>query len=240
MVRYETLIKVIEEELVKCEETHTYITRRIKEAYNRFKDKYSDNEFEHLCLYDSDGNEIIHLTDDSRVTCSSGFKQMCEMGYKDMYSIHNHPSWLKPFADKTFLPTHLSEADFRILGFIDYENKEQPFIFRTQTACSDNGSMMSIIRGDDFKESDIIEYDKISRNCVQHCRDYKDLYADVLERKVKDIVGDSVYDGDDYALYSQAHKQTVKEIGGMKAYLKNKGVFDDFKKVNCRLVMQEP
>lgn len=156
MVKYETILKVIEYDIKKCN-SHFLLPSKVKGVFNRFhKETCGENpsEDEYMVATDDKGNVIYTMPEDdeepqdSRV--SLGLYEAKEHLFKTgeaVHITHNHPSggWAICFSDDDVSALFQEEDG---TAFPVKDGKTMPI--RSISAESPNGCRLTLVRSDEF------------------------------------------------------------------------------------------
>lgn len=176
---YETIIKVIEDEITKCSPykgmKQTALSTKIKGVLNKFNKEVRGLDYEKCIIFDNNGN-ILAETDGDSTSCQIPYDQLTEEQRDKNFPkniVHNHPH-------NDNMPVCFSEQDFHtmdILNFnyntfnVDEEGKPHwDFIGGVESVEATNGSRMSIA---------IKDPKKLNEACLRSVEKHGDMKADL-------------------------------------------------------------
>ena len=247
MVKYNNIIKAIEYDL-KCRTTGRNIKSSIRRNIQNFHETYKDYDHEEADVYDDNGNLICHeIGDDHSVKID--WNNIDPDDYGRVHVVHNHPS---SFAN---LPTFLSEGDLsqlllrEINGTFTTYNVEatmfgtpSDYIVKSVTACSPNGSKMTLIKGDNFpgRYNTYNDANAIFNQLLTKNENYRSMYEMNYKFNVRDALKnypesewrDLIYDSN---FRQNISNQTLKQIGSLEDYLKQEGIYTKLGYIECKL-----
>lgn len=247
MVKYRYIIRAIETE-IKCQTTGANIRKRLRESMKRFHQNYADLSHEEAELYDKDGNILMHEIGEAS-SCHIHWDNLIGKDYNNLHLTHNHPN---PLND---VPCCLSLNDMNILllreynGIMTTENiigglfgEPSDYIMRSVTACSSNGSSMTLIRTNDFPgkyfshEDAFKVFQRFENVSLKYKNSYKHNYKVNMRKALKEYSKDEkknmIMDSD---FRKRISHQTLKEIGDINSFYEKEGVFSDLEKIGCKL-----
>ena len=123
MVKYKTILKIINETV----KTHDGTSLgKVRNNLNRFARKYNQLDHEEASIYNADGKEIKHLTqnESDQVDLNKITEQLNKKGVTGCHIDHNHP--ILHYAD--VIPSPLSIPDMDMLRI---KNKNGDYIYQS-------------------------------------------------------------------------------------------------------------
>ena len=228
MVKYNTIIKIIEKELNK---THDGTNLKpIKSSLDKIAKKIRNKKKEQAYLLDENGNIVLH---------KKGTKHGVEWdeetelkGHTNLHITHNHPEGIT--IDD--IPTTFSKADMLILR---KKNNEGEYYYKSISAESPNGTRITLIKNNKFSTLDEDKYFQATENYSYACTDYNRMHREkveeIMKEKIKEIKSKDKYAPINHLqLHAKTQEEVTKEIGTLNDYLKEKGIYKQFEKCNCK------
>lgn len=250
MVKYETIIRAIEQEISKSH-LHLKINPQVKKTLDKFRKKTRNRKTEMGYIIDDEGN-ILREKKGSKESIE--WSSSMEGAYKDngnqpIHLDHNHPNpFWSPF------PTCLSETD--MWGCFNYWSSEDGKLMLKSITAEDswNNSRVSLVLGDswhkksldDFTEEDQKKRSdaiKLSKKVEQiHVDAEKEYYKheDDYFNEVWDKGGHSLKTPEDLEFYHNLRRES--KIRAMKKtgyWEKMKDVKKEFRKLDCRFTIED-
>lgn len=233
MVKYKTILSIIETEIEKCNDG-TSFTRALTNSLNNWADKNRKQDHEIMAFYDKEGNLIFEEDngDENGVVMSDeDFEKIFEKeGYNNLDLTHNHPSL---HIDN--IPTYLSTTDRDMLLV---RNSKGEYCFRSMSAETPNGYRVTIVKNNNFSEDNHFDYEDTFNLYNLHCKDYHNAYKEIQNDYAREKFYEYKKQGKKFSgeeLRKESIEYTLKKLGSLDKYLRERGVFDNFKKANCKL-----
>lgn len=239
MVKYETILKVIEDDITKSHQ-HLTLYKPLLPKFNKFHEqtcitKRFKKEKAYIC--DNNGKEIFtKLGSQHRISMDlTTIKDLYE-DYGELNFTHNHPSIGQPIAEC------LSSADVSFLMetirvYDEHEGwSDDLFPVKSMSCESPNGSRMTLVRGDFFKKENTNEMRRLGK-------DLENLYSEYIEEASK--TGSEILHSDgakntNMDLHTYIEKETNKKIGRFEDWKEFKDIQSKMRKLDCRLEMTYP
>lgn len=249
MVRYETIIRVMKEETLKCQTTGKNLHKGIRENFKRFYEKYGQLEHEELDMMDEHGNILYHKVGKLTGVDPEYEDSLKEEYYGRTHALHNHPEGMAT------IPPGLSDGDVSQLlmrndnGSIHpywTTNETSDYIVRSITATSPNGGRMTLIRGNEFPGK-WFGHEDAARTLTlipTYYRGYYDRFIGNYKLQARNELRNypkSEWQGliESPDFHEKISKKTIDNIGTLEEYYRDVGVYDNLEKIDCKLEIEE-
>ena len=263
MVKLETLIKVIKEDL---EKSHQHLSihlsfPKVEQAFNKFHKETCDNKIrktEKGVIVDKDGNKIYEKTNRSKthVSWSIGTLKDLYDDYGELNLTHNHPR-----GENRIVAECLSSGDIRFMfankhrpygkrpdGSEGFLTEEPVYLLKSISCESPNGSRMTLTRGDKFDRANEGKVLALGSKLENHFVDYMGKYYNTkieVRRSISDDDFERMFrksngamDFDKYRNYIS--QEALKKMGRFEDSKEFKSIQEDFRKNDCMLTMDFP
>ena len=231
MVKYNTILKIIEQETYK---THDGTSLgKIKQSLNQWAEQHRTQKYEEIALYDNNGKLIHTTTDEDRNFCEIKKEDFDKIFNQDknklLHLTHNHPNL---YIDD--IPTYFSITDKNL--FLYVKNADGEPCFRSISAETKNGWRTTFIKNNKFNEDNEISFSFAFDKYNQSCKDYYEKYSKLKMKYGKEHFKESKEKGlTGKQFEKEAIEHTTKKLGTLQEYLEKEGVFKDFEECNCKL-----
>ena len=229
MVKYKTILKIINETV----KTHDGTSLgKVRNNLNRFARKYNQLDHEEASIYNADGKEIKHLTqnESDQVDLNKITEQLDNEGVTGCHIDHNHP--ILHYAD--VIPSPLSIPDMDMLRI---KNKNGDYIYQSISCESKNGYRMTLIKNKNFNEQDEKLFQIETSHFNESCNDYYEAFR--KHSKDWSHAHAKEYHEKGYTLEEfrkESIKQTISELGTFEDFIFHERGYDKaFKNCNCKL-----
>ena len=239
MVKYETIIKIIEEELDKSHQ-HLRLYESLLPSFNKFHKQTcgeKPRKTEKGLICDNNGNEIFSKTGSKhQISIPSNTIDNLYEKYGELNLTHNHPSIGKPITES------LSASDVQFLlqerqEYHEGVKGDYYFPIKSISCESPNGMRMTLVRGDKFQYENMNKAVALGAKLQKAHEEYIEKAAEVRspiykDLKPEDLNGENVYD--------YATKQTLKQIGRFEDTKEFKQIQEEFRNFDCKLAVSYP
>ena len=250
MVKYETILKVIEDEITKSHQ-HLKINPQVHNSLNQFRKRTRKRKTELGYLLNDKGEKMREVKGDKDSVMFGGYMAYCyeKNNLQPLHVEHNHPNpvW-SPY------PTCLSATDMRGL-FLDVSSIDDKLMCKSVTAeDSWNNSRMTLVLGDSWHKKPLSEWDDkmISKKskAMDLSQKLEDLHIKCEEEyyKHEDDYFNEVWDKGDYHLKTSEDfdfYNNLRKKSKIRA-MKNTGYSEELKKIkkefrelDCRLTLDD-
>ena len=241
MVKYQTILKTIEQEIRKSHQ-HLKLYDSLIKPFNKFHEQTCikrQMKSEKCLICDNKGNELYSKTGGKRRI------SVPENVIKDLYEkngelnlTHNHPCIGGCPAES------LSASDIALVmetlqDYDPHEGWSDPYFPIKSMSCeSPNGSRMSFVRGDKFQYENAGQVRQLGKELQKAYEDYLNRWSKANREIGEGLDINDFNSGPEY--YKYCTLQALKKEGRFEDSKEFKRIKDGFRKLDCRLDMSYP
>ena len=253
MVKYATIIKVVEEDLSKSHQ-HLRLNPKVIPDFNRFHEETCGKKIrktEKGIFCDNEGNRIYFTRNGRRVDGINGTSKRVsiDMGelylyyreHGEMHLTHNHPR------ESGFPSDCLSVNDIKTLlssydmGGLWDETPTLGYPIKSMSCESPNGQRMTLVRGDKFKHENYDRAIEIGGELkgawdqyIKKYRDSKWEHFQIIEQNGKP---EGIPEG---GIHDFIVKNALKDVGFFEKSPEFKKIQKQFREIDCKLMVSYP
>lgn len=256
MVKYYTILKVIEEEMVKCSQGYR-LSDKVLDNFNKFHEQNCGNNIntkERALILDRDGNYLYETTSNDEQQVDVNWERIVEIYNetgKEVHITHNHPrGTFRLVAESLSVPDvrGLFRFEFHILtdenGNQILTDKGLPvfseaiYPIKSISCESPNGARMTLIRGDNFNthSNDNQKAYDLGERLTDYLHNYYKDYYETSNRKMLQYFGTDTIEN----VEKKVHKETIAEVGVFEKNKEFKEIQKEFRDINCKLDYKFP
>ena len=256
MVKYEYLIRAIEEEFIKSHQ-RLLLPKPIKNSFNKFHKETCEDKYlkkERIIITDKDGNVVYEKTGGKTSVRFPSNRELDALyqKYGDLYVDHNHPR-----EGSRRVAECLSQDDMLKIFSItplfvegQYKPIDNVHTIKSVSMESPNGSRMTLTRGDYWDKLEREDQfntrqlcSKLQKEYVNYMEEYINKREEVTEQTTADEARQFL--DDDYHFRSRDFRnylseQTMKKMERFEDTETFKDIQKQFRKYNCKLVVEYP
>ncbi len=263
MVSERIIIKSIENAIVKCSQRYR-LNKNVVNALDKFhKETCSGKKIrktEKGIALTEDG-EIVYTNNGGKSSVKWDMGKIEELyhQYGELHINHNHPNHGSGPVANSF--------SYQDMEFMFYEGARQQYgvredgtegilggdiyFFKSISTESPNGSRMTLVRGDNFKDDDKSEALSLASDLESYTLNYRDdflqacfkisaehPYDTVIEKNPNDDI--QTVNAKFYQYVDYVHNEALKEIGTYEKNQRFKDIQKGFSNINCKLTYTFP
>lgn len=247
MIIDKTIIEKSLTDAINKSHQHLTLNENVRSVLDKFARSTVNRKTEKGILINNNGEEVSSKNGGkASVTFDNDVRGLYEE-HGALHMEHNHPSVTKDFPydeclseEDMFCLTHtVTQADGR-------GNSWEEYAFKSITAEGTNGTRMTLVRGDYFNYDDnqkqfaeaVHELSKFHEDYVheKYGKLEKNIFDDMVKKSREKYGNDETLKNLD-ALYEEASKKAINQIGAFHEQEEFKAIQKKFRGANCKLII---